>query len=118
MAWEREYHHLNLDAGEHVISLIERNVMSRKGEPARYLIHIVLGSDSFEYALQRKSLTIKLGGPLSIQPDGTLKGEDGTVFDPREIEQKMIARLNAHHAALRTYAKKHGVPEYKGPKKP
>jgi hypothetical protein len=117
MAWEREYHHINLDASEHVISLIEKGVVTRKGEPARYLIHIILGSDSFEYALTKKSMTIKLGGPLTIHPDGTLQGEDGTVFDPREIERKMIDRLNTHHAALRTYAKKHGVPEYKGPPK-
>lgn len=118
MSWEREYHHINLHESEHVISLIERSVVDRKGEPSRYLIHIKMGGEPFEHFVGLNSIKIHLGNDLTPQPDGTLKSSTtGEVFDPRAFEKEMIDRLNQHHAAMRAYGKKHGAPEYKGPKK-
>jgi hypothetical protein len=121
MSWEREFHHINLDESEHVIGLIERSVPTLTGDPSRYLIHIKMGEGPFEYQagngigpdgkVQHNSIRIHLGGDLIVQPDGTLKDSEGTTFDPRDFEKQMIAKLNAHHAALRAYGKKHGAPE-------
>jgi hypothetical protein len=116
MAWEREYHHINLDASEHVISLIERGVVTRTGEPSRHLIQIKLGGERFEHFVGANSLKIHLGGAMQVQPDGTLKDQDGQVFDVLAFEKEMIDRLNQHHTAMRAFAKRHGAPEYKGPK--
>jgi hypothetical protein len=115
MGWEREHHHINLDASEHVISLIERGVVTRKGEPSRWLIQIKIGSPETTVELGSNSVKIKLGGPLTVQSDGTLMAADGTVWDPKAIEREWIDKLNQHHGALRAYGKKHGAPEYKGP---
>ncbi len=115
--WEREYHHLNLDEGEHTIGLIERGVQGRNG-PARYLIQIQMGDSAFDVIQGGKhKVTVQLGAGLTIQEDGTLAGPDGETFDPAAFEKEMIERLNAYHGRLRTYARKHAVPEYKGPKK-
>jgi hypothetical protein len=125
MAWEREYHHIDLDESQHTIGLVDRSVTTMAGQPARYLIHIKMGDGPLEYQvgtgvgadgkIQPRSVRVHLGGDLVVQKDGTLKDSEGNVFDPRDFEQKMIEKLNAHHAALRTYARKHGAPEYKGP---
>jgi hypothetical protein len=114
--WEREYHHLNLDEGEHTIGLIERGVEGRNG-PARHLIQIRMGEGEFSATVGRHSVAIKLGEGFTVAPDGTLTGPGGEIFDPAAFEKQMIAKLNAHHAKLRAYARRHGVPEYKGPKK-
>jgi hypothetical protein len=116
MSWEREHHHINLDASEHVISLIERGVVSRTGEPSRHLIQIKLGGPEFEYFIGANSVKIHLGGAMKVQPDGTLQDQNGQAFDPQAFEKQMIDRLNQHHTAMRAYAKKHAAPEYKGPK--
>jgi hypothetical protein len=116
MAWEREYHHMNLDESEHFISLADKTVTTQSGQPTRYLIQVKMGAGPFEYMVGHNSLRIHLGGDLIVQPDGTLQDAAGAVFDPRAFEQEMIKKLTAHHAALRTYARKHGAPEYKGTK--
>lgn len=117
MSWEREHHHINLDESEHVISLIERGVITRNGEPARYLIHIKMGGEHFEHLVGANWVKIHLGADLTPQPNGLLKSlTTGQVFDPKAFEAQMIEQLNRHHAAMRAYAKKHGAPEYKGPK--
>ena len=109
--WEREYHHLNLDEGEHTIGLIERGVQGRNG-PARYLIQIQMGDSAFDVIQGGKhKVTVQLGAGLTIQEDGTLAGPDGETFDPAAFEKEMIERLNAYHGRLRTYARKHAVPE-------
>jgi hypothetical protein len=117
MSWEREFHHVDLDRSEHVISLVDRSVSTVAGEPTRYVIQIQLGDGEFDYSVGKHKLRISLGGGITVNSDGTYQGEDGQVFDPREIEKTMIGRLNNYHAALRTAAKRHGAPEYKGPGK-
>lgn len=116
MAWEREYHHIDLDTGEHVISLIERSVTTQKGEPARWLIQIKMSGEKFEHIVGKNKLTLHIGNGMEVQPDGTLKAFDGSTFDPRAFELSMIAQLNKHHTNLRAYGRKHGAPDYKGPK--
>jgi hypothetical protein len=113
MAWEREYHHLNLDEATHEIGLIERSVQTRDGQPSRYQLQFVLGGTEFETTFGASSLRVSLGGELSIQEDGTLKDSSGNVFDPKAFEREMINRLNDHHAKLRRYAQKHGILEFK-----
>ena len=116
MAWEREHHHVNLDESEHFISLVEKNVTTQGGQPTRYLIQIKMGTGPFEYHVGHNTLRLHLGGDLIVQPDGTLKDAEGNQFDPVAFTNHMIGKLNEHHAALRTYAAKHGVPHYKGPR--
>jgi hypothetical protein len=113
MSWEREYHHMNLDAGMHKVGLIERGVHTESGQPARLELHFWMGTGAFEYHVGPNTVRIKLGGDFSIEPDGTLKDSAGNVFDPREFERHLLERLNHHHAALRAYARKHNVPEFK-----
>lgn len=113
MGWEREYHHISLDEGEHVIGLVERGVLDRKSEPTRYLIQIKLGHQPFGLTVGHHTVQIKLGGDLSMQADGTLRDSEGNIFDPKQIERDLIEKLNAHHEAMRTYARIHRVPELK-----
>lgn len=110
MGWEREYHHLDLVEEHHVIGLINRDAKDSHGAPKRYSIQILIGDEKFEHRLGKSSLQIKLGGALTVQPDGTLKDDEGNVIDPKAIEREMIARLDAHHAKMLAYARKHGVP--------
>lgn len=117
MSWEREHHHMNLAEDEHLIRLVDRTVTTQKGEPMRYLIQIKIGEGPFEYAVGKHKIRVKLGGDFTVEEDGTIHDSEGTVFDPKDFEKTMIAKLNAHHRKLRAYAKKHGAPEYKGPPK-
>lgn len=126
MAWEREYHHIDLDESQHTIGLVDRSVTTVGGQPSRYTIHVKMGEGPFEYhvgtgvgadgQVNPRSVRIHLGGHLIVQPDGTLKDVEGNVFDVLDFERKMVAKLDAHHAGMRTYGKRHGVPEYKGPR--
>lgn len=119
MAWEREYHHLDLAVGEHVIGLIDRSVVDLDGNPARYEIHLWTRSEVFEYSLGTDVVKIKLGGgDLQAHPDGHLRDSAGHIYDPRHIEKEVVARLNEHHQNLRAYAKRHSIPELKPPVKP
>ncbi len=113
MAWEREYHHLNLDEATHEIGLIERSVQTRDGQPSRHQLQFILGSDHFAVTVGRNVVQVHLGGGLMIQPDGTVKDEAGSSFDPKAFEREMINKLNHHHGKLRAYMQKHGVPEFK-----
>ena len=116
MSWEREYHHMNLDEGEHRIGLIDRAVTARNGQPARYTIQIHMGSGAFEHKVGANTMRIKLGGDFTLDENSTLVDTSGNEFDPRAFEKKMIAELNSHHAKLRAYARKHNVPELKAAK--
>jgi hypothetical protein len=118
MTWEREYHHINLDEGEHRIGLIERSVQNVMGEPTRYVIQIQMGSGAFEYIVGRNAeqhhvIHVKLGGDFTIKPDGSIEDSEGNVFDPRDFEKKMTLELNKHHELLRAYGRKHNAPEFK-----
>ena len=117
MSWEREYHHMNLDEGEHRIGLIERGVATRSGQPARFTIQIQMGAGAFEYHVGANTVRIKLGGDFALDANGTVMDSSGNEFDPKTFEKEMVKRLNEHHALLDTYARKHGVPRYTGPKK-
>lgn len=117
MSWEREKHYINLEEGEHVIHLTDKTAVGRDGGPARHILQIRMGEGAFEYQVGHNSIIVKLGGDFTVKADGTIVDSEGTVFDPKAFEQEMITRLNAHHAKLRTYAAKHGVPHYAGPKK-
>ena len=114
MAWEREYHHINLDEAEHRIVLINRAASTIAAQPTRYVIQIQMGAPEFSYTIGHNELKIKLGGDFAISPDGTLKDKEGNVFDPRDFEKKLTAALDVHHELLRAYGRKHGTPEMKG----
>lgn len=116
MAWERESHHMNLVEGEHLIRLVDKSAVDHTGQPHRYLIQIRMGEGPFEHKVGHNTVRIKLGGDLTVDENGALTDISGNVFDPREFEKTMIARLNAHSNKLRAYAKKHGAPELKAQK--
>lgn len=117
MAWEREFHHVDLAEGEHVISLIDRTVKMRGGKPARWLIQIKLGGEAFSYQIGNKKLAIRLGEGLTPQADGTLKDADGNLFDPEDFTRQMVAQLEEHHQRRRAYARRQRAPLYDGTEK-
>lgn len=113
MAWEREYHHVDLDEGSYEIGLIERSVLTKSAKPARYLIKVLAGAPTFEHKVGHNTITVKLGGHLAVQPDGSMKDSEGNEFDPAHFATEMIARLDAHHNLLRAVARKHGAAIFK-----
>ncbi len=117
MAWEREFHHVHVDTGEHVISLVEKSAVAADGNAARHLLQIRMGEGPFEYHVGENKISIKLGGNFSVDEAGVLRDQNGTVFDPKDFEAQLTARLNAHTRKMRRYAARHGVPEFKGKKK-
>lgn len=108
MAWEIERHHVDLAEMVHETVFIERGVTTRSGEPARHILQIALGADGL-------STTRGAGSSnLTLHEDGTLKHPDGTVVDPRKLQQEMLDKLNRLHEHGRAYARKHGAPVFRG----
>ncbi len=110
MSWEREHHHMNMPEGEHYISLVDKSVVDRHGNPARWALHIHMGDGEFEYKIGDNKVRIKLGGNFTVQEDGSLQDDKGNVFDPRAFERELIEKLNGHHERLKAYAARHKVP--------
>jgi hypothetical protein len=117
MAWEREFHHVDLDKSQHLISLVDRGVPNIKGEPTRYLIQVEIGNGGFDYVVGKRKVHIMLGGDFTVDAYGTIHDSAGAVFDIKDFEMTMLRKLTEHHRNLRAYAKKHGAPEYKGPRR-
>jgi hypothetical protein len=115
--WEREYHHVDLHEGEHRIGLIDRTLRTRNGEPARWLLQIACGDGGMDFFVGKHKVRLKLGHEFQPQSDGTLKDSEGNSYNPRDMENKLIERLNAHHEQLRQYARKQGAEIYQGPRK-
>ena len=115
--WEREFHHVDLAEGEHVISLIDRTVKMRGGAPARWLIQIKLGGEAFSYQIGKNKLAVQLGEGLVPQADGSLRDSEGNVFDPEDFTRKMVAQLEEAHQRRKAYARRQKAPLYDGSQK-
>lgn len=107
MAWEREYHHVDISTSEHMIGLVNRSIETRDGQPVRHLIQIQLGGESFELEVGHHRVRIRLGGGFTPDENGQLVDEGGNVFDPMAIEEQIRKALDAQHEKHRRYAHFH-----------
>lgn len=99
MSWEIESEHIYLAEMQHVTVFVERGVKTRSGDPARHL------------------LQIRLGDHLQLDDQGNIVDGDGNVYDHRAKQLQIMQELNALHGKARAFARKHGVPIYKGPER-
>ena len=112
MAWEIDYHHVDLDRMLHVTHFTEPGVTTINNSPAEFWLQIEIHTEE-SLALQNIPKT----GKLLIQPNGQLHDSEGQVYDVKKKQQDVLAQLNAIHTAGRVFARHHGADLYKGPKR-
>jgi hypothetical protein len=115
MSWEIEHEEVDKAEGVHRFSLIERSVITRDGQPARYKFHIVLGTGMDGASCPHCHQKVDSG--MTLQDDGSLKDAKGTELVPRTEALKRVQQLNGFHARMDAYTKRHRATPYKGPKK-
>lgn len=112
MAWEIEDEHVDKAEGVHRYTLIERSVITRDGAPARSLYYIVLGTGVDGNSCPHCHGEVKTG--LTLGDDGALMHAELGEHKPHEMVKAHIAKLNAFHARMDAYTKRHGATLYKG----
>lgn len=111
MAWQIESEHVDLAEMAHVTVLVNPDIITRDGTPARHEDHILLGTHGL-------STTRGLGSSnFTLAADGTLKDADGNEVDPRKRHADLIQQLEAIASAGRAYARKHNKAVFTGKRK-
>lgn len=112
--WEIEEEHVDKAEGVHRFMLIEHGVMTRDGHPARALFYIMLGTGADGQSCPHCHGEVKTG--LKLGEDGALMHAELGEHNPHEMVKAHIAKLNAFHARMDAYTKRHNATPYKGPK--
>lgn len=113
MSWEIEHDELDKAEGTHRFSLIERSVIDRSGNAARYLFTIILGVGSDGESCPHCNQVVARG--VTLTAEGVLKHATGE-HNPRELVKAKLAELNDFHARMDAYGRRHKATVYKGPK--
>lgn len=112
MAWQIDYHHVDLDRMMHVTRFIEPGVKTIHGAVAESWLLIEMRT---EPTLDAAGKPVK--GELTVKADGSLVDHEGVEFIPKHRQQQELARLNAEHDAGRAFARRHGAAVFAGPKR-
>lgn len=134
MAWEIEEQHIDKALGLHRYILVDKTVIQRDGQPARFHFDIALGSGvdgescPHCHAPMRRSHVLHTSGRMllaehlekargeidTVRRAGMI--EDAEEMNPHNEVRGIINQLNAFHERMEKYARLHSVPVYKGPK--
>jgi hypothetical protein len=116
MSWEIEYEEVDKAEGVHRFGLIERNVITRSGDPARFKYQINLGTGTDGLSCSHCNATIERTHALNVK--GVLEHvKTGEELKPFDAARAKIAELNAFHGQMDAYIQRHGATLYKGPGK-
>jgi len=130
MAWEIEEQHIDKALGLHRYILVDKTVIQRDGQPARFHYDIALGSGidgescPHCHAPMRRSHVLHTSGRMllaehlekAIKTPIAMGIEAVPEMNPHEEVRGIINQLNAFHERMEKYARLHNVPVYKGPK--
>jgi hypothetical protein len=134
MAWEIEEQHIDKALGLHRYILVDKTVIQRDGQPARFHYDIALGSGidgescPHCHAPMRRSHVLHGSGRMLLAEhlEAALNEphlgkriemlDKADEMNPRDEVKGIIDQLNAFHDRMEKYARRHSVPVYKGPK--
>lgn len=114
MSWEIDYEHVDKCEGTHRFGLIEKSVIDRSGNPARYEYVIILGAGTDGNSCPHCNQKVDRG--LTLTAEGALLHSEGE-HKPFDLVKAKISELNDFHARMDAYTRRHRATPYKGPKK-
>jgi hypothetical protein len=114
MSWEIQSESVDLAEGTHRFLLINRSVIDRSGNAATHEFTIILGSGADGSSCPHCQQPVSRG--LSLGEDGSLAHPELGELKPFDMVKAHLAKLDAFHARMAAYAKRHGATVYKGPK--
>lgn len=115
MSWEIEREEVDKAEGVHRYTLIERGVLTRDGEPARYHYWITLGTGTDGESCHHCNQPVKR--EVSLGHEGKLHHHTRGEVSPHDLVKEKIQELNDFHTRMDHYIKKHKTRTYKGPAK-